>query len=101
MTGYGIVRSHLAFPPMALTDSGRIGELYGFERLEDLFSTTAQTATATAVTVNFGQDDDITVLTLTRLTTGEEPGRSTSSRLCNRDYHQIESLRYTASHRSW
>ncbi len=49
-----------------------IGELYGFERLHALFATrpTAQQASEAAVT--FGQDDDITVLTLTRLAAGEE-----------------------------
>jgi hypothetical protein len=49
------------------------GELYGFERLEGLFSVRTNAAEATAAAVNFGQDDDITVLTLTRLASGEEP----------------------------
>jgi hypothetical protein len=48
------------------------GELYGFKRLDDLFSSPTSAATATEAAVNFGQDDDITVLTLTRLTVGEE-----------------------------
>jgi hypothetical protein len=48
------------------------GELYGFERLETLLSTRPNAAQATEAAVNFGQDDDITVLTLTRLATGEE-----------------------------
>jgi serine phosphatase RsbU (regulator of sigma subunit) len=48
------------------------GELYGFERLETLLSTQPNAAQATLAAVNFGQDDDITVLTLTRLATGEE-----------------------------
>jgi hypothetical protein len=49
------------------------GELYGFERLDGLFSVRTNAAEATAAAVNFGQDDDITVLTLTRLASGEEP----------------------------
>jgi hypothetical protein len=48
------------------------GELYGFARLEMLFATRPNAAQATEAAVNFGQDDDITVLTLTRLATGEE-----------------------------
>jgi hypothetical protein len=50
----------------------RTGELYGFARLDNLFSSPTNAATATEAAVNFGQDDDITVLTLTRLTAGEE-----------------------------
>ena len=48
------------------------GELYGFKRLEDLFASPTNAAAATEAAVNFGQDDDITVLTLTRLAVGEE-----------------------------
>jgi len=48
------------------------GELYGFQRLETLLATQPNAAQATEAAVNFGQDDDITVLTLTRLATGEE-----------------------------
>jgi hypothetical protein len=48
------------------------GELYSFARLERLFATHPSAAQATQAAVNFGQDDDITVLTLTRLATGEE-----------------------------
>jgi hypothetical protein len=48
------------------------GELYGFERLENLFAGQPNAAEATLAAVNFGQDDDITVLTLTRLAVGEE-----------------------------
>jgi hypothetical protein len=48
------------------------GELYSFARLERLFATRPNAAEATQAAVNFGQDDDITVLTLTRLATGEE-----------------------------
>jgi serine phosphatase RsbU (regulator of sigma subunit) len=50
----------------------RTGELYGFDRLHMLFSSPTNAEDATQAAVNFGQDDDITVLTLTRLTAGEE-----------------------------
>lgn len=49
------------------------GELYGFGRLETLFASRPDAAQATEAAVRFGQDDDITVLTLTRLGSGEEP----------------------------
>jgi hypothetical protein len=48
------------------------GELFGFERLRALFSTRPNAGQATDAAVNFGQDDDITVLTLTRLAAQEE-----------------------------
>jgi hypothetical protein len=43
------------------------GELFSFKRLESLFAAKATAEEATQAAVNFGQDDDITVLTLTRL----------------------------------
>jgi serine phosphatase RsbU (regulator of sigma subunit) len=42
------------------------GELYGFERLEELLRTRPDAAEAADAAVRFGQDDDITVVTLTR-----------------------------------
>jgi hypothetical protein len=48
------------------------GEIFSFERLDELFSTRPDAAKATDAAVSFGQDDDITVLTLTRLGTGEQ-----------------------------
>ena len=48
------------------------GELYSFARLESLFARHPSAAQATQAAVNFGQDDDITVLTLTRLAAGGE-----------------------------
>jgi hypothetical protein len=64
---------HLALYTDGLLEArNRAGELYGFKRLEDLFSSPTNAATATEAAVNFGQDDDITVLTLTRLAAGEE-----------------------------
>jgi serine phosphatase RsbU (regulator of sigma subunit) len=47
------------------------GELYGFDRLQTLFAAQPDAAKATEAAVAFGQDDDITVLTLTRLGAGE------------------------------
>ncbi len=43
------------------------GELYSFARLERLFASHPSAQQATQAAVNFGQDDDITVLTLTRM----------------------------------
>jgi hypothetical protein len=48
------------------------GELYGFERLHTLFAQRPSAQQATQAAIDFGQDDDITVLTLTRLEAGEE-----------------------------
>jgi serine phosphatase RsbU (regulator of sigma subunit) len=47
------------------------GELYGFDRLRTLFAADPTADQATEAAVAFGQDDDITVLTLTRLGAGE------------------------------
>jgi serine phosphatase RsbU (regulator of sigma subunit) len=46
------------------------GELYGFDRVQTLLATRPDAPTAIAAAVAFGQDDDITVLTLTRLPAG-------------------------------
>ena len=46
------------------------GELFGFERLHALIATMPDAKQATEAAVDFGQDDDITVLTLTRLAVG-------------------------------
>jgi Stage II sporulation protein E (SpoIIE) len=48
------------------------GEIYSFGRLQTLFATRPDAAKATEAAVTFGQDDDITVLTLTRLATGQD-----------------------------
>jgi Stage II sporulation protein E (SpoIIE) len=48
------------------------GELYGFERLEVLFGTRPSASRASDEAVAFGQEDDVTVLTLTRLAAGEK-----------------------------
>lgn len=48
------------------------GELYGFERMNTLFSSRPTAQQASEAAIAFGQDDDITVLTLTRLAAGME-----------------------------
>jgi len=48
------------------------GELYGFDRLHALLAGRPTAQKATEAAVAFGQDDDITVVTLTRLAAGEE-----------------------------
>ena len=48
------------------------GELFGFDRLRDLVSARPDAAQSIDAAVRFGQQDDITVLTLTRLAVGEE-----------------------------
>jgi hypothetical protein len=48
------------------------GELFSFERLQTLLATKPDAKKATDAAVSFGQDDDITVLTITRLATGVE-----------------------------
>jgi serine phosphatase RsbU (regulator of sigma subunit) len=42
------------------------GELYGFDRLRDLMATTPNAQQAIEAAISFGQEDDVTVLTLTR-----------------------------------
>ena len=64
---------HLALNTDGLLEArSRSGELYGFERLQSLFAATPSAARAAEAAIGFGQEDDITVLTLTRLTSGEE-----------------------------
>jgi hypothetical protein len=48
------------------------GEIFSFERLATLLAASPDAAKAAEAAINFGQDDDITVLTLTRLAVGEE-----------------------------
>jgi hypothetical protein len=47
------------------------GEIFSFERLDALFATRPNAAQASEAAVHFGQNDDITVLTLTRLASGQ------------------------------
>jgi serine phosphatase RsbU (regulator of sigma subunit) len=48
------------------------GEIFGFARLDALFAKRPAAAEATEAAVQFGQEDDITVLTLTRLAHGQQ-----------------------------
>jgi serine phosphatase RsbU (regulator of sigma subunit) len=48
------------------------GELYGFERLQVLFGSRPSASQASQEAVAFGQEDDVTVLTLTRVAVGHE-----------------------------
>jgi serine phosphatase RsbU (regulator of sigma subunit) len=48
------------------------GEIFSFERLQQLLTTKPDAKQATDAAISFGQDDDITVLTITRLATGVE-----------------------------
>jgi len=50
----------------------RSGELFGFDRVQTLFASRPTAEQATEAAVNFGQDDDITVLTLTRAADTED-----------------------------
>jgi hypothetical protein len=67
------VGDHFALYTDGLLEArSRSGELYGFARLATLFASRPSATEASQAAVTFGQDDDITVLTLTRLATGEE-----------------------------
>jgi hypothetical protein len=55
------------------------GEIYSFARLDALFATRPNADQATQAAVEFGQDDDITVLTLTRLATGQRASTALST----------------------
>lgn len=48
------------------------GEIFSFQRLDALFATRPNAGQATDAAVEFGQEDDITVLVLTRLTSGQK-----------------------------
>jgi hypothetical protein len=48
------------------------GEIFSFDRLQQLMATKPDARQASDAAVTFGQEDDITVLTITRLATGVE-----------------------------
>lgn len=54
------------------------GEIFSFQRLEALLSARPDATRATEAAVEFGQDDDITVLTFTRLGSGQQPSTAIS-----------------------
>jgi Stage II sporulation protein E (SpoIIE) len=66
------INDHLVLYTDGLLEArNRSGELYGFDRLETLFATKPTAGEASQEAIEFGQDDDITVLTITRLAIGE------------------------------
>ena len=63
---------HLALYTDGLLEArSATGELYGFERLHTLFTSRPDADQASEAAISFGQDDDITVLTLTKLEVGK------------------------------
>jgi hypothetical protein len=67
------VNDHLALYTDGLLEArSKTGELYGFERICELFATLPNAARAAEAAVHFGQDDDISVVTLVRVPMGEE-----------------------------
>jgi len=66
------INDHLVLYTDGLLEArNRAGELYGFDRLETLFANKPTAGEASQQAIAFGQDDDITVLTITRLPLGE------------------------------
>jgi serine phosphatase RsbU (regulator of sigma subunit) len=64
---------HLALYTDGLLEARtRNGELFSFGRLKEMFSVKTDAAQATEMAVEFGQEDDITVLTVRRLASSEE-----------------------------
>jgi hypothetical protein len=57
------------------------GELFGFERLKQMFAVKTDAAQATEMAVEFGQEDDITVLTVRRLAASEESSTKIHTRV--------------------
>ena len=67
------IGDHLALYTDGLLEAcSRAGEIYGFDRVKALFATKPNAREAMDVAVDFGQDDDITVLTLSRVAVGKE-----------------------------
>jgi len=66
------INDHLVLYTDGLLEArNRAGELYGFDRLQTLFAQMPSAGEASQTAIDFGQDDDITVLTITRLALGE------------------------------
>ena len=55
------------------------GELFGFERMKALFATRPTAQQVVKAALDFGPEDDITALTITRLAAGEESTTSLSA----------------------
>jgi Stage II sporulation protein E (SpoIIE) len=63
---------HIALYTDGLLEArGADGTIFSFERLNRLFATRPDASKATEAAIDFGQEDDITVLTLTRLAAGD------------------------------
>ena len=80
---YEEVRFHLAvgdrltfYTDGLLEARNSVGELFSFDRLRALMATQPDAQQATDAAVAFGQDDDITVITLTRLAPGVQSSTS-------------------------
>jgi hypothetical protein len=54
-------------------------EMFGFDRMSQLFASRPTAAEAARAAIAFGQDDDVTVLTITRLHAGDEGTTSVES----------------------
>jgi serine phosphatase RsbU (regulator of sigma subunit) len=72
---------HVGARLMVYTDGllearNREGELFGFKRLEKLISLHPDAKEAVDTAIEFGQEDDITVLTVTRLDVGQRSSTS-------------------------
>jgi serine phosphatase RsbU (regulator of sigma subunit) len=65
------------------------GELYGFDRLHRLLASRPSAQQATDAAVSFGQEDDITVVTLTRLAAGQESTTSLTTPLLQPSVAQL------------
>ena len=78
-TRYEKIKLHLAigdrltlYTDGLLEARNSVGDIFSFERLRALIATQPDAKQATDAAVAFGQDDDITVITLTRLAPGVE-----------------------------
>jgi hypothetical protein len=67
------VNDHLALYTDGLLEArSKTGELYGFDRTRELFAALPSATHAAEAAVHFGQDDDITIVTLVRIRMGKE-----------------------------
>jgi hypothetical protein len=57
------------------------GTLFGFDRLRELFALRPSAQVASQRAVDFGQEDDVTILVLTRLSPGQESSSSVTAQL--------------------
>lgn len=61
------------------------GELFGFDRMHELLAGRPTAQQATEAAMHFGQDDDITIVTITRLSAGEESSTSLVARFLDEE----------------